>query len=136
VAVVKGQPVPLFEGALPEEQIRAFIDELLKVAEANGVTERSTKRARQRCRRPAPSLCCRPCTRRHTTQSRPATTRQPPLPTARHSPSSPPMPTPRPALAQVELMQRVEKVDAAQIRAAGAEQPDNLKRSSLWPTST
>jgi thioredoxin-like negative regulator of GroEL len=38
VAVVKGQPVPLFEGALPDPQIRAYLDELMKVAEANGVT--------------------------------------------------------------------------------------------------
>jgi putative thioredoxin len=38
VAVVKGQPVPLFQGALPEPQVRAYLDELLRVAEANGVT--------------------------------------------------------------------------------------------------
>jgi putative thioredoxin len=40
IAVVKGQPVPLFQGALPEAEIRAFLDELLQVAEANGVTGR------------------------------------------------------------------------------------------------
>ncbi len=38
VAVVKGQPVPLFQGALPEQQIRAYLDELLSMAAANGVT--------------------------------------------------------------------------------------------------
>lgn len=38
VAVVKGQPVPLFQGAVPEQQVRAFLDELLKVAAANGVS--------------------------------------------------------------------------------------------------
>ncbi|ALE06547.1 thioredoxin [Arthrobacter sp. ERGS1:01] len=38
VALVKGQPVPLFEGELPEEQIKSFLDELLKVAASNGVT--------------------------------------------------------------------------------------------------
>ncbi len=37
VAVVKGQPVPLFQGAVPEQQVRAYLDELLKVAAANGV---------------------------------------------------------------------------------------------------
>lgn len=37
VAVVKGQPVPLFQGAVPEQQVRAFLDELLKVAGSNGV---------------------------------------------------------------------------------------------------
>ena len=39
-AVVKGQPMPLFQGALPEPQVRQFIDEVLRVAAANGVTGR------------------------------------------------------------------------------------------------
>ncbi|MEZ5116153.1 MAG: tetratricopeptide repeat protein [Candidatus Nanopelagicales bacterium] len=38
VAVVQGQPVPLFQGALPEQQVRAYLDELLKVAAQAGVT--------------------------------------------------------------------------------------------------
>ena len=36
-AVVGGRPLPLFQGALPEPQVRAYLDELLKVAAANGV---------------------------------------------------------------------------------------------------
>ncbi len=39
-AVIAGQPVPLFQGALPEQQIRPVIDEVLKVAAANGVSGR------------------------------------------------------------------------------------------------
>jgi putative thioredoxin len=39
-AVIKGQPVPLFQGAYPEPEVRRFIDELLRVAEANGVNGR------------------------------------------------------------------------------------------------
>jgi putative thioredoxin len=38
VAVIKGQPVPLFQGGADEAQIRPLLDELLKVAAANGVT--------------------------------------------------------------------------------------------------
>ncbi|WP_092107052.1 tetratricopeptide repeat protein [Brevibacterium sandarakinum] len=38
IAVVKGQPVPLFQGALPEPQVKAYFDELLKLAGENGVT--------------------------------------------------------------------------------------------------
>lgn len=38
VAVVKGQPVPLFQGGAEEQQVRSLLDELLKVAAANGVT--------------------------------------------------------------------------------------------------
>lgn len=37
VAIVAGQPVPLFQGAQPEPQVRAYTDELLKLAAANGV---------------------------------------------------------------------------------------------------
>jgi len=39
-ALLKGQPVPLFQGAQPEAQIRQVLTELLKVAQANGVTGR------------------------------------------------------------------------------------------------
>lgn len=38
VALVAGQPVPMFTGAVPEEQVRQVIDQLLQVAAQNGVT--------------------------------------------------------------------------------------------------
>ncbi len=38
VAVLAGQPVPLFEGAYPVEQIAPVLDQLLAAAAANGVT--------------------------------------------------------------------------------------------------
>lgn len=37
-AVIKGQPIPMFQGALPEQQVKAYIDEVLKVAAENGVS--------------------------------------------------------------------------------------------------
>lgn len=40
VAVLKGQPLPMFSGALPEAQLRQVIAELLKAAKENGVTGR------------------------------------------------------------------------------------------------
>lgn len=40
VAVIGGQPVPLFQGAVPESQARQVLDEVLRVAEANGVNGR------------------------------------------------------------------------------------------------
>ncbi len=39
-AVVKGQPVPLFQGAIPEPQVRQVLDQLLEVAATNGVSGR------------------------------------------------------------------------------------------------
>jgi len=38
MAVIGGQPVPLFQGAMPESQVRQVFDEVLRVAAANGVT--------------------------------------------------------------------------------------------------
>lgn len=40
LGLVQGQPVPLFAGIQPEEHIRSYVDELLKLAVANGVTGR------------------------------------------------------------------------------------------------
>jgi putative thioredoxin len=39
-AVLKGQPVPLFQGAIPEPQVRQVLDQLLEVAATNGVSGR------------------------------------------------------------------------------------------------
>ncbi|MFI2753563.1 tetratricopeptide repeat protein [Cellulomonas sp. P22] len=38
VAVLAGQPLPLFQGALPADQVRAVLDQVLAAAEANGIT--------------------------------------------------------------------------------------------------
>ena len=38
VALVAGQPVPLFTGAVPEQQVREVFAQLLQLAEQNGVT--------------------------------------------------------------------------------------------------
>ncbi|MDI1290634.1 MAG: thioredoxin domain-containing protein, partial [bacterium] len=37
-AVIKGQPVPLFQGAYPEAEIRQILNELLRVAAEQGIT--------------------------------------------------------------------------------------------------
>jgi putative thioredoxin len=37
-AVIKGQPVPLFQGALPPAQVRQYLDEMLRVAAASGLS--------------------------------------------------------------------------------------------------
>lgn len=37
VAVIKGQVLPLFQGALPEAQVRQYVEELLRVAEQAGL---------------------------------------------------------------------------------------------------
>ena len=42
LGVIAGQAVPLFTGALPETEVRRYLDELMRVAVANGVTGRLT----------------------------------------------------------------------------------------------
>jgi len=38
VALLGGQPAPLFNGAIPEDQVRQMFDQLLQVAAQNGIT--------------------------------------------------------------------------------------------------
>ncbi len=45
LGLVAGQPVPLFMGVQPVEQVRSFVDELLKLAAEHGVTGRITVKA-------------------------------------------------------------------------------------------
>src|SRR4051812_861071 len=56
-AVVKGQPIPLFQGAQPEAQVRQVLDQLLLMAEQNGVTGRVDGTAGAA---PAPTLPAEP----------------------------------------------------------------------------
>jgi putative thioredoxin len=37
-AVIAGQPVPLFQGAVPEQQVRQVLDEVMRIAAANGLS--------------------------------------------------------------------------------------------------
>jgi len=44
VAVLAGQPLPLFQGAYPRDQVRAVLDQVLAASEANGITGRVAPR--------------------------------------------------------------------------------------------
>jgi putative thioredoxin len=41
IAILRGQPVPLFQGVLAEPEVRQYLDQLLTVAVANGITGRA-----------------------------------------------------------------------------------------------
>ena len=45
VALIAGQPVPLFQGVIPADQLRELLDQLLELAARNGVTGRLSPRA-------------------------------------------------------------------------------------------
>ncbi|MBT2553798.1 tetratricopeptide repeat protein [Arthrobacter sp. ISL-5] len=125
VAVLKGQPVPLFQGGADEQQIRALLDELLKVAAANGVSGNVGGAA----------------------QGEPAPAPLPPLhqkafdaieagdfaaAAAAYRQALIEMPADAEAkagLAQVELMDRLQKLsgpDGDALRQLAADEPDNL----------
>lgn len=129
VAVLKGQPVPLFEGPLAEPQIRSYVDELLKVAQANGVTgslndapAEDPVAEGESPEQPLPPLHQEAFDAIEAgdyagaaAAYRKALAEQPSDADAKAG------------LAQVELMQRLEKADAESLRAAAAEAPDSVE---------
>ncbi len=85
--IVSGRPVQLFTGALPEDQVRDVVAQLLELAAQNGVTgtaqvDAATGRPPARSpTSPRPSRRCRRCTPRRTTRSTGATIPRPSPPT-------------------------------------------------------
>ena len=127
IAVVRGQPVPLFQGALPEAEVRRYLDELLKVAAANGVTGRAA---------PEPSV-----TESVGEQTEPAG--NPRLAAAESAlergdldaaiaayeqalTQVPNDPEATGGLARARLVARTRDLDVAAVRAAAAEKPDDV----------
>ena len=125
VAVLKGQPVPLFEGPASDQEIRTLIDELLKVAEANGVTGSIGAGAAGAEARPLPPLhqaafdaieagdyAAAATAYRQALAEKPADAEA------------------KAGLAQVELMGRLELLTATEaeaVRQRAAEEPDNIE---------
>ncbi|WP_380170074.1 co-chaperone YbbN [Kineococcus sp. DHX-1] len=126
-AIVKGQPIPLFTGSYPTaEEIRPVLEEVLRVAEANGVTGRVEGTAT-------------------TAETEPAAPPVPPLhaealaaveagdfdaATAAYTKALAQDPRDAEAtegLARVGVLRRVAGVDLAQARAAAADAPDDVQ---------
>ncbi len=126
-AVLRGQPVPLFQGALPEPQVREVIDQLLQVAVTNGVAGRAEPVG-------------------------PAAAAAEEMPEPAHDPrfdeaydaiergdfdaaaaayrsvlnDAPADPDAKAGLAQVELLSRTHDLDAEKVRATAAERADDV----------
>jgi putative thioredoxin len=125
VAVLKGQPVPLFQGGADEEQVRALLDELLKVAAANGVTG-SLGNGAPADAEPAPlpplHQAAYDAIEAGDYQAAAAAYRQALL-------EMPSDAEAKAGLAQVELMARLQPLsdqDTEALRTLAAEEPDNL----------
>jgi putative thioredoxin len=133
-AVLKQQPIPLFQGAQPEPQVRAVVTELLRVAEANGVTG-------QLQRGPAVEGAAE--------EAEPVEEPLPPLLQAAYDAierddlagaiaayeqalkENPRDDEARVGLAQVKLMQRTADVDVREARAAAAADPSDVEAQLL-----
>ncbi|WP_066295451.1 tetratricopeptide repeat protein [Arthrobacter luteolus] len=121
-AVVKGQPVPLFDRAVPAEQIRALLTELMQVAEANGVNGSLADGAGEAQEEaPLPPL------HQEAYDAIVAGDYDAAAAAYRQALAEQPADAEAKAgLAQVELMQRLRGADADAVRTAAAEQPDNV----------
>ena len=132
-AVLKGQPVPLFQGAMPEPQVRQVFEQLLQVAAANGVTGRLEVKAAEGVGSS------------ESTEQQPAEPPHDPRYDAAYDAiekgdfdaataayrgllaESPGDTDAKAGLAQVELLRRTSKVDAASALDAADQRPDDIE---------
>lgn len=134
IALIGGRPVPLFEGALAEEQVREFFGQLVQLAAQNGVTGKVN----------APDLA--------PGEDAPEAPAEPQIPAA-HVPAveaaergdyatavkeweavlqkAPADAQAKVALAQVRLLHRLQGLTVDEIRTAAAERPDDLDAQML-----
>jgi len=122
-AVIAGQPVPLFQGALPEQQIRPVLDEVLRVAAANGLPGPGAD-AGEGGGPPEPALdpahdLAQAAIDRGDLAAAAAAYRE-------LLARDPGEELAKAALAQVELLMRTEGVDEAAIRARAQAAPDDI----------
>ncbi len=123
-AVVKGQPIPLFQGALPEAEVQRFLDELLRVAAENGVN------GRVQVGEAAAELAEEPVEDPRYDEAYEAIERGD-LDAAAAAYQSlladaPADPDAQAGLGQVELLRRTTGLDAAAVRASAAANPDDV----------
>lgn len=122
-AVLKGQPVPLFDRAVPEDQIRALVAELLTVAQANGVSGTLNEDAAAAEAQDAPL----PPLHQEAYDAIVAGDYAGAASAYRRALAEQPADAEAKAgLAQVELMERLQGVDAEALRRAAADEPDNV----------
>jgi putative thioredoxin len=132
-AVLKGQPVPLFQGAQPEAQIRQVLEEVLRVASANGVTGVYSAgevgedgEAVEEVEQPLPPLHQKAYDAIEAGDFPGAA--QAYEQALRDAPSDE---LARVGLAQVRLLQRTQDVDAVTARAAAADRPLDVAAQTL-----
>lgn len=132
VALVGGQPVPLFTGAVPEEQVRAVFDQLLQLAAQNGVTgtvpgaDAEAGTVEEPAEEPLPPL--------HAEAYAAVERGDYPAAIAAYEQAiaeNPRDDEAKAGLGQVRLLDRVQHADLQAARAAAAEAPDDIEAQFL-----
>ncbi|WP_454301415.1 thioredoxin domain-containing protein [Salana multivorans] len=97
IAVIQGQPLPLFQGSPSPEQVAQVLEQVLAAAAEAGVTGSAATGEAPTAPVEPPEPELRRCTGPPTRRSRQGTGTAPPPPTRRRSTRTRPMRTPRPA---------------------------------------
>ncbi|MCY1683229.1 tetratricopeptide repeat protein [Kocuria sp. SL71] len=121
VAMIGGRPVPIGQSAIPMDQLSSLFDELLQLAEQNGVSGTAEPTAGQEEQKPLPPLHQEAMDRMEAGD----------LDGAKASYEQALKENPgdheaKLALAQVELLRRVTAMDAAAVRQAAAQDPQDI----------
>jgi putative thioredoxin len=130
VAVLQGQPLPLFAGAAPEDQVRGVLDQVLAAAEQNGITGRAPAQGAEDQASPGePEPVEEPLPPLH--QEAYDAIQRDDLDAAATAYEKAIKQDPRDAdavagLAQVRLMQRTRGADLQSVRRAAAEAPTDI----------
>ena len=125
VAIIGGQMVDAFLGAMPEAQVKQWLD---PGARGGGATRRADRGGAPGGRGPAtrPSTTCRPRSRRPGTRWRRATSTRPPGRWRRRWRTRPADALAKSWLAQVNLMRRVSSYDPPTVSREAAAHPDDI----------
>lgn len=126
LALVAGQPVPLFQGIPPEQEVRAILDQVLSFAQENGVTGQvtpvdQTEPEALETEPPLPPL--------HQEAFDALSRNDLPGAKAAYQKALAEAPSDSDAvagLAQVELLERVLALNAEAVRTQAADHPDNV----------
>ena len=131
LGLLRGQPVPLFQGTVDETDARRYLDELLKVAVANGITGTVPARAPAGDTSPTPETEEDP---RFAVADEALATGDLEAAVAAYQKlvdANPADDEARERLAGVKLMARTRDVDPAAVRAAAAQAPTDLAAQLL-----
>ena len=129
VAVLAGQPVPLFQGAADEDQVRDVLDQVLAAAEANGITGRLTAApgaaAAEDASEPAPEL---PPLHQKAYDAIAANDLETAIAAYEQALKENPKDTDAAAgLANVQLLERTSRMTLEDVRRAAADAPDDVQ---------